>query len=34
VLLIFSAFSSGSETGMMASNKVKLRNISKAPKEL
>tara|TARA_Y100001958_G_scaffold154932_1_gene144658 strand:+ start:1138 stop:2385 length:1248 start_codon:yes stop_codon:yes gene_type:complete len=28
-LLIFSAFSSGSETGMMASNKVKLRNLSK-----
>ena len=24
VLLIFSAFSSGSETGMMASNKVKI----------
>ena len=28
-LLIFSAFSSGSETGMMASNKVKLRHNSK-----
>ena len=28
-LLIFSGFSSGSETGMMASNKVKLRHISK-----
>tara|TARA_B100000609_G_scaffold110794_1_gene88022 strand:- start:324 stop:1571 length:1248 start_codon:yes stop_codon:yes gene_type:complete len=32
VLLIFSAFSSGSETGMMASNKVKLRNLSKGAK--
>jgi Mg2+/Co2+ transporter CorB len=32
VLLIFSAFSSGSETGMMASNKVKLRNLSKGSK--
>jgi len=32
VLLIFSAFSSGSETGMMASNKVKLRNLSKSSK--
>ena len=32
MLLIFSAFSSGSETGMMASNKVKLRNISKGSK--
>ncbi len=32
VLLIFSAFSSGSETGMMASNKVKLRNLSKGTK--
>ncbi|MDA9259185.1 CNNM domain-containing protein [Gammaproteobacteria bacterium] len=32
VLLIFSAFSSGSETGMMASNKVKLRNLSKKSK--
>jgi len=31
-LLIFSAFSSGSETGMMASNKVKLRNLSKGSK--
>jgi len=29
VLLVFSAFSSGSETGMMASNKIKLRNLSK-----
>ena len=29
LLLIFSAFSSGSETGMMASNKVKLRNLAK-----
>ena len=29
MLLIFSAFSSGSETGMMASNKIKLRNLSK-----
>ncbi|MEC7912257.1 MAG: CNNM domain-containing protein [Pseudomonadota bacterium] len=29
LLLIFSAFSSGSETGMMASNKIKLRNLSK-----
>ena len=28
-LLIFSGFSSGSETGMMASNKVKLRHNSK-----
>lgn len=28
-LLIFSAFSSGAETGIMASNKVKLRNMSK-----
>jgi len=32
VLLIFSAFSSGSETGMMASNKIKLRNLSKNEK--
>ena len=32
MLLIFSAFSSGSETGMMASNKVKLRNLSKNAK--
>ena len=32
MLLIFSAFSSGSETGMMASNKIKLRNISKGSK--
>ena len=32
MLLIFSAFSSGSETGMMASNKVKLRNLSKDAK--
>ena len=32
MLLIFSAFSSGSETGMMASNKVKLRNLSKGSK--
>ncbi len=32
MLLIFSAFSSGSETGMMASNKVKLRNLSKGAK--
>ncbi len=32
MLLIFSAFSSGSETGMMASNKVKLRNLSKGTK--
>ena len=32
MLLIFSAFSSGSETGMMASNKVKLRNLSKEAK--
>jgi Mg2+/Co2+ transporter CorB len=32
VLLIFSAFSSGSETGMMASNKIKLRNLSKKSK--
>jgi Mg2+/Co2+ transporter CorB len=32
VLLIFSAFSSGSETGMMASNKIKLRNLSKDAK--
>ena len=32
VLLIFSAFSSGSETGMMASNKIKLRNIAKDSK--
>ena len=32
ILLIFSAFSSGSETGMMASNKVKLRNLSKGSK--
>ena len=32
VLLIFSAFSSGSETGMMASNKVKLRNVAKKSK--
>ena len=32
VLLVFSAFSSGSETGMMASNKVKLRNLSKGSK--
>ena len=32
VLLIFSAFSSGSETGMMASNKIKLRNLSKGAK--
>ena len=29
VILIFSGFSSGSETGMMASNKVKLRHNSK-----
>ena len=29
LLLFFSGFSSGSETGMMASNKVKLRNLSK-----
>ena len=32
MLLIFSAFSSGSETGMMASNKIKLRNLSKNEK--
>lgn len=32
MLLIFSAFSSGSETGMMASNKIKLRNLSKNAK--
>ena len=32
MLLIFSAFSSGSETGMMASNKIKLRNLSKDAK--
>ncbi len=32
MLLIFSAFSSGSETGMMASNKIKLRNLSKSEK--
>ena len=32
VLLIFSAFSSGSETGMMASNKIKLRNLAKQSK--
>ena len=32
MLLIFSAFSSGSETGMMASNKIKLRNLSKDSK--
>ncbi|MDG0966410.1 MAG: CNNM domain-containing protein [SAR86 cluster bacterium] len=32
LLLIFSAFSSGSETGMMASNKIKLRNLSKGVK--
>ena len=32
VLLIFSAFSSGSETGMMASNKIKLNNLSKDSK--
>ena len=32
VLLVFSAFSSGSETGMMASNKIKLRNLSKGTK--
>ena len=31
-LLVFSAFSSGSETGMMASNKVKLRNLAKGSK--
>jgi Mg2+/Co2+ transporter CorB len=28
-LLILSAFFSGSETGMMASNKIKLKNLSK-----
>ena len=32
LLLFFSGFSSGSETGMMASNKVKLRNLSKKSK--
>ncbi len=32
ILLIFSAFSSGSEIGMMASNKVKLRHQSKQSK--
>ena len=32
MLLIFSAFSSGSETGMMASNKIKLNNLSKDSK--
>ena len=30
-LLILSAFFSGSETGMMAANKIKLKNISKKP---
>ena len=29
VLLVLSGFFSGSETGMMASNKIKLKNISK-----
>jgi len=29
ILLIVSAFFSGSETGMMAANKIKLRNLSK-----
>jgi len=28
-LLILSAFFSGSETGMMAANKIKLKNLSK-----
>ena len=30
-LLIFSGFFSGSETGMMAANKIKLKNLSKKP---
>src|SRR5210317_1540760 len=30
-LLILSAFFSGSETGMMAANKIKLKNLSKKP---
>ena len=30
-LLVLSAFFSGSETGMMAANKIKLRNLSKKP---
>ena len=30
-LLVLSGFFSGSETGMMASNKVKLKNLSKKP---
>ena len=29
ILLVVSAFFSGSETGMMAANKIKLRNLSK-----
>ena len=31
-LLILSGFFSGSETGMMAANKIKLRNLSKKSK--
>ena len=31
-LLIISGFFSGSETGMMAANKIKLRNLSKKSK--
>ena len=32
LLLILSGFFSGSETGMMAANKIKLRNLSKKSK--